>query len=260
MGSQVLTSTKAASHFISPGYFPRHWKYFNMNQSDLITLEDFDLDLLSEPQTHPESLEYSFLTSASQFNYRRRCSLSSLWLDDDLITAQYNRTPSPTLSQQSFIPGSNQIQQHFVSDSDSIFNSPTLTSAVANATGFQGDAQPLDIPCLDKTLATTPTNWTPSPNLLQEDIFNSQLSNSSADSTGTETQENIQVSILLSEDGIVYNVVASPEAIKPTAQPVDQNEEKSLVDPVETAVQKCRRKQKENEVALKEKDLTLSAE
>jgi len=61
MGSKVLTSTKAASHFISPGYFPRHWKYFNMNQSDFITIENFDLDLLSEPQTHPESLEYSFL-------------------------------------------------------------------------------------------------------------------------------------------------------------------------------------------------------
>merc|ERR1711874_680184 len=36
--------------------------------------------------------------------------------------------------------------------------------------------------------------------------------------------------------------------------------EKSSVAPVETAVQKCRRKQKENEFALKEKDLALSAE
>merc|ERR1712102_9460 len=140
---------------------------------------------------------------------------------------------SPSISTAS----PNQIQQHFVSDSDAIFNSPTLTSAVANAKGFQGAAQPLDIPCLDKTPATTPINWTPSPNL--------QLSNSSADSTGTETQENIQVSITFSEGEIVYNVLASPEA----AQPVDQN-----VAPVETAVQKCRRKQKENEVALKEKD------
>jgi len=51
-------------------------------------------------------------------------------------------------------------------------------------------------------------------------------------------------------------VLASPEA----AKPVDQNEEKSSVAPVETAVQKCRRKQKENEVALKEKDVALSAE
>jgi len=55
-------------------------------------------------------------------------------------------------------------------------------------------------------------------------------------------------------------VVASPEAIKPTAQPVHQNEEKSSVAPAETAVQKCRRKQKENKVALEDKNLALSAE
>jgi len=55
-------------------------------------------------------------------------------------------------------------------------------------------------------------------------------------------------------------VVPSPEANQPTTQPVNQSEEKSSVAPAETAVQKCRRKQKENEVALKEKDLALSAE
>jgi len=55
-------------------------------------------------------------------------------------------------------------------------------------------------------------------------------------------------------------VVASPEAIKPPAQPVDQNERKNSVAPTETAVQKCRRKQKENKVALEVEDVALGVE
>jgi len=60
------------------------------------------------------------------------------------------------------------------------------------------------------------------------------------------------VSIILSEDGVL--------TIKPAPQSVDQTEEKRSVAPAETAVQKCRRKQKENKVALEVEDVVLGVE
>jgi len=61
----------------------------------------------------------------------------------------------------------------------------------------------------------------------------------------------------------MYNVVPSPETISPAAQPVVQNEEKRSqpqVVPAENAVQKHRRKQKENKVALEAQDVHLGVE
>jgi len=69
------------------------------------------------------------------------------------------------------------------------------------------------------------------------------------------------VCLTVSEDGTVYNVVQSPEMVTTAPQPLDKVEETRSVSPVvETAVQRHRRRKKENMSALLEEDLYLSLE
>jgi len=134
----------------------------------------------------------------------------------------------------------------------------------------------------EENLATTPNNWTPSHNLVQQPLMktrNDPIQSSVSTCTGfqgcvprleehlvtarinvilpTNQGESPSVQFIVPEDGAGYNVAQSPEMIATAPQPGDQKEEKRLV---ETPVQRHRRIKKENKSVLLVEELFLDVE
>jgi len=130
----------------------------------------------------------------------------------------------------------------------------------------------------EENLATTPNNWTPSQNLVQQPLMqtsNDPIQSSVTTCTGfpgcvprleehlvtaqinvilpTNQGESHSVQFILPEDGAGYNVAQSPELAATAPQPGDQRL-------VETPVQKHRRIKKENKSVLLVEELCLDVE
>jgi len=205
---------------------------------------------------------------------------SRLWLDEDLITAQYNRTPSPSpnLGEQPLVPVSNDLS-----------SSSTPWTAVPTSWDTIEDVQPLNIPGSEGHF-TSINNWTPSPNQAQQPLlqslgsdyfFNSPTDNlATTQNNWTPSHNQVQQPLVpgSSEENLVtahINVILPPhqgeqpvvQFILPqnvggysdatAPQPLDQKEE---IRSVETPVQRHRRIKKENKSALQVEDLCLDVE
>jgi len=113
-----------------------------------------------------------------------------------------------------------------------LFNFATESSAVSTVTGIEG---------LLQSLNTAQGNWTISS--IEQPLV--QLP---------------EACFVVSEDAGVVNVVQSPETVSPGLGPQHEEKEVRPGAKVETAVQRCRRKKRENESALLVEGLCLDAE
>ena len=220
-------------------------------------INEFNLELLDTPQPQ----ESSFLVLRLKKTF--------------LIFTKYNILRILFLS---CLIGDNAVSRA----TDYFVNSTPQSSDVSSGPGFQGDFQPLNIPFEDH-LVTAQDTWTLYPNnerqlMVQDpdDLFNfttessatgfeglhQSLNTAQANWTLPSVQQPLvqlpEAYFIVSEDAGVVNVVA--ETVSTGLGPQHEEKEARPGAKVETAVQRCRRKKKENKSALLVEELYLDIE